>query len=112
MPPLAFADIPVTQVLRSTAIGRISLHIHALNTTAIDEVVDVVASPRGREGGVHIALGEPERAHFLLVDVDVQRSVCRQGCLLRTALTRDPRAPPLAGGLGLRGTHRARDRPY
>ena len=48
MPPDGIAHIPVVEIVRRHAVGRIAFHIDALDPAAIDEIVDETAGP-GRE---------------------------------------------------------------
>ena len=56
---------------RPAACGRrVGLQIDPLDPAAVDEVVDVVAAPGGRQRGVDVGEVDAERAGLLLVDVD------------------------------------------
>jgi hypothetical protein len=57
---------------------RIALHIDALDAAAIDEVVDVIAAPGGRQRGVHIRLREAKRADLGLILFHLQRRIVVQ----------------------------------
>ncbi len=65
------ADEPFVHVFRLHPEVRIALKVDRLDPAAIDEVVDVVRTPRDRQGIVDVAEGEPEGARLRLIDVDV-----------------------------------------
>ena len=66
LPGRALTHHPLVEIVRQCAIGRVGLHIDALHTTAIDEVVDIGAAPGGAEHIVDIGLGQAQRRQALV----------------------------------------------
>ena len=50
----------------------IALHVHALDATAIDEVVDVGGCPAGLQRRVDVGDRDAERARLFAIDVELE----------------------------------------
>ena len=70
--PLRAAHIPAVQIFRRHAIGRVALHIDALDPVAVDEIVDEGAAPGRRQGGVDVGGRHAQRIGLFLIDVDMK----------------------------------------
>ena len=69
---LVIADEPLVDVVGLSAIGRVALHIDALDASPVDEVVHIAAAPSGRERAVHVRGRDAQSGDTLLVDIDLQ----------------------------------------
>src|SRR6185437_3118179 len=66
------AHVEVLNVLRLLTVGLVRLDVHALDATAVDEVVDVGSAPGARDGRVDLADVEAKRPRLVLIDVDAE----------------------------------------
>ena len=100
MVPVAAAHIPAVQILRRHAIGRVALHIDALDAAAVDEIVDEGAAPGGAQGGVDVGERHAQRVGLGLVDVDMQLRRVVQAVGAHARKQRDRAPPGPAAGCG------------
>ncbi len=103
--PLALRTYQLSRSSGQHAVRRVGLHIDPLDAAAVDEVVDVAASPRRSTGCVLMsAERQPERARLLLVDLDpalrrvlqAVRAHRRQRRVLRAPCRATGRAPAIS----------------
>ena len=64
--------MPAVQILGRHAIGRVALHVDALDAAPIDEIVDVGRTPGGAERLVDVGKLHAQRSGLGLVDLDVE----------------------------------------
>ncbi len=75
---VAATHVPLADVVGHAAVRLVALHVHTLDPAAIQEIIDVAATPGGRQRGIDVGLCQAQRAGLGVVDVQPQLGLVAQ----------------------------------